>query len=183
VAVCLILRISVKVDAVIAPGTTFLKASDRGPGGNHQAKWLVIDAEGMTVGRLATRLATVLMGKHRPDYTPHVDTGDYVIVVNADKIQFSGGRMAHDKHPHYTTKMSKKSYVWFTGWPSGQREIPAIDLWEKKPTEILKLAVKRMLPKNALATHMLDKLKLFVGPDHTHQAQQPQPFPEYLMPK
>ena len=168
---------------MIAPGTTFLKASDRGPGGNHQAKWFVIDAEGMTVGRLATRLATVLMGKHRPDYTPHVDTGDYVIVVNADKIEFSGGLMAHDSHPHFTTKMSKKSYVWFTGWPSGQREIPAINLWEKKPTEILKLAVKRMLPKNALAAHMLDKLKLFVGPDHTHQAQQPQPFPAHLMPK
>jgi large subunit ribosomal protein L13 len=183
VVVRLKLRISVKVDAVIAPGTTFLKASDRGPGGNHQAKWFVIDAQGMTVGRLATRLATVLMGKHRPDYTPHVDTGDYIIVVNADKVEFSGGRMAHDTHPNYTTKMSKKSYVWFTGWPSGQRHIPAIDLWEKKPTEILKLAVKRMLPKNALATHMLDKLKLFVGPDHTHQAQQPQPFPAYLMPK
>ena len=175
----LYLRISVKVDAVIAPGTTFLKASDRGPAGNHQAKWYVIDAQGMTVGRLATRLATVLMGKHRPDYTPHVDTGDYVIVVNADKVEFSGSRMAHDRHPNYTTKMSKKSYV----WSSGQRHIPAIDLWEKKPTEILKLAVKRMLPKNALATHMLDKLKLFVGPDHTHQAQQPQPFPAHLMPK
>src|SRR5476651_497505 len=74
-----------KVQVVIAPRTTFLKASDRGPSGNHQAKWYVVDAEGMTVGRLATRLATVLMGKHRPDYTPHVDTGDYVIVLNADK--------------------------------------------------------------------------------------------------
>ena len=172
-----------KVEVVIAPGTTFLKAADRGPSGNHQAKWFVVDAEGMTVGRLATRLATVLMGKHRPDYTPHVDTGDYVVVINADKIQFSGSRMAHDRHPNFTTKMSKKSYVWFTGWPSGQRQIPAIDLWEKRPTQILMLAVKRMLPKNALATHMLAKLKLFAGPTHTHQAQQPQPLPAYLMPK
>jgi large subunit ribosomal protein L13 len=79
--------------------------------------------------------------------------------------------------------MSKKSYVWFTGYPSGQRTISAIGMWEKKPTEILKLAVKRMLPKNALATHMLDKLKLFVGPDHTHQAQSPEPLPSHLLPK
>jgi large subunit ribosomal protein L13 len=177
------LLITDKVEVVIAPGTTFLKASDRGPGGNHQAKWFVVDAEGMTVGRLATQLATVLMGKHRPDYTPHVDTGDYIIVVNAEKVRFSGGKMAHDTHPHFTTKMSKKSYQWFTGWPSGQRNISAINLWEKKPAEILHLAVKRMLPKNALATHMLAKLKLFVGPNHTHQAQQPAPFPEYLLPK
>lgn len=168
---------------MIAPGTTFLKAADRGPAGNHQAKWFVVDADGMTVGRLATRLATILMGKHRPDYTPHVDTGDYVIVVNADKVRFSGGKMAHEEFPYYTTKMAKKSYMWFTGWPSGQRNIPAIDLWKKNPTEILTLAVKRMLPKNALATHMLAKLKLFAGPNHTHQAQQPQPLPAYLMPK
>ena len=172
-----------KVEVVIAPRTTFLKASDRGPTGNHQAKWFVVDAEGMTVGRLATRLATVLMGKHRPDYTPHVDTGDYVIVVNADKVRFTGGQMVHPTYPHYTTKMAKKSYQWFTGWPSGQRNIPAINLWEKNPTELLRLAVKRMLPKNALATHMLDKLKLFVGPEHNHQAQQPEPLPAYLLPK
>ena len=150
-----------KVEVVIAPGTTFLKASDRGLGGNHQPKWYVVDAEGMTVGRLATRLATILMGKHRPDYTPHVDTGDYVVVVNADKVKFTGGRMTHDTHPFFSTKMSKKSYVWFTGYPSGQRHIDAIRLWEKNPTEILTLAVKRMLPKNALATHQLAKLKLY----------------------
>lgn len=168
---------------MIAPRTTFLKPADRGQGGNHQPKWYVVDATGMTVGRLATRLATVLMGKHRPDYTPHVDTGDYVIVVNADKVQFSGGRMAHEQHPHFTTKMSKKSYMWFTGFPSGQRHITAINLWEKKPTQVLLLAVKRMMPKNALATHMLDKLKLFAGPNHTHQAQQPEPLPAYLLPK
>jgi large subunit ribosomal protein L13 len=78
--------------------------------------------------------------------------------------------------------MSQKTYTWFTGWPGGQRHIKAIDLWAKKPNEILKLAVKRMMPKNALARHMLDKLKLFAGPDHEHQAQQPQPFPEHLLP-
>lgn len=137
----------------------------------------------MVVGRLATQLATVLMGKHKPEYTPHCDAGDYVIVVNADKIRFTGSPMKHKTCTQYTTKMSKKGYRWYTGWPSGQREIKAVDLWEKKPTEILKLAVKRMMPKNALARHMLDKLRLFVGPTHTHQAQQPVPFPEYLLPK
>lgn len=168
---------------MIAPGTTFLKSADRGLSGNHQPKWYVVDADGMTVGRLATRLATILMGKHRPDYTPHVDTGDYVVVVNADKVKFTGGKMSHEDHPYFTTKMAKKSYVWFTGYPSGQRHIGAIGLWEKNPTEILTLAVKRMLPKNALATHMLAKLKLFAGPNHTHQAQKPEALPAYLMPK
>lgn len=168
---------------MIAPRTTFLKPADRGLSGNHQPKWYVVDADGMTVGRLATRLATILMGKHRPEYTPHVDTGDYVIVVNADKVKFTGGRMSHEEHPYFSTKMSKKSYVWFTGYPSGQRHIDAIGLWEKNPTEILNLAVKRMLPKNALATHQLAKLKLFVGPNHTHQAQKPEPLPAHLLPK
>ena len=137
----------------------------------------------MIVGRLATQLATVLMGKHKPEYTPHVDTGDYVIVLNADKVRFTGGEMVHDQHEHYTTKMAKKNYVWFTGWPSGQRTIKALDLWVKKPNEILHLAVKRMLPKNALARHMLDKLKLITGTTHQYQAQQPVPFPEHLLPK
>lgn len=123
------------------------------------------------------------MGKHKPEYTPHVDTGDYVIVLNADKIRFSGKSVRHKDNTRCTTKMSNKTYTWYTGWPSGQRHITAINLWSKKPTEILKLAVKRMLPKNALARHMLDKLKLFEGDTHPHQAQQPVPFPEYLLPK
>lgn len=137
----------------------------------------------MVIGRLATQIATVLMGKHNPAYTPHVDTGDYVIVVNADKVRFTGGKAVHATNKQYTTKMAKKSYVWYTGWPGGQKSIKAVDLWEKKPTELLQLAVKRMMPKNALARHMLDKLKLVVGPNHNHQAQQPMPFPEHLLPK
>ncbi len=160
-----------------------MKATDRLPGGTAEPRWYVIDATGMVVGRLATQIATVLMGKHRPEYTPHVDTGDYVIVINADKVQFSGDEMKHKSHEHFTTKMSKKSYTWYTGWPGGQRHIDAIDLWSKKPNEILKLAVKRMMPKNALARHMFDKLKLFSGPTHPHQAQQPEPFPEHLLPR
>jgi len=168
---------------VIAPQTSFLKPADVRQGGARAAKWYVLDAEGMVVGRLATQLATVLMGKHKPEYTPHVDTGDYVIVLNADKVRFTGGVMVHDKYDHYTTKMAKKSYQWFTGWPGGQRDIDALDLWSKNPTELLRLAVKRMLPKNALARHMLDKLKLVVGNEHTFQAQQPTPFPEHLLPR
>lgn len=168
---------------MIAPQTTFVKAEENRQGAAYAPKWYVIDAEGMIVGRLATRLATVLMGKHKPEYTPHVDTGDYVIVINADKVRFTGGDMVHKDHEHFTTKMSKKSYQWFTGWPGGQRNIDAIDLWAKHPTEILKLAVKRMMPKNALARHMLDKLKLVAGTTHEHQAQQPLPFPQHLLPK
>ena len=168
---------------MIAPQTSFVKPADCRQGGAHAPKWFVIDAEGMVVGRLATQLAIVLMGKHKPEYTPHVDTGDYVIVLNADKVRFTGGEMVHKDYDHYTTKMAKKSYVWFTGWPSGQRTIKALDLWSKKPNEILHLAVKRMLPKNALARHMLDKLKLVTGTSHPYQAQQPVPFPEHLLPK
>lgn len=167
-----------KVIAVVGlriPKTTFVKPAERKPG------WYVLDVEGMIVGRVATQIATVLMGKHKACYTPHVDTGDYVVVVNADKVRFSGGQMVHKKHPYFTTKMAKKEYDFMTGFPSGNYLEPAIRLWEKHPEEILRLAVQRMLPKNALARHMLDKLKLCVGPNHPHQAQSPQPFPEVLV--
>lgn len=172
-----------KVDDVIAPQTTFMKATDRAHGGKCEPTWFVVDASGMIVGHLATRLATILMGKHKPEYTPHVDTGDYVIVLNADKVRFTGRPIKHDQNQHFTTKMAQKVYTRYTGWPGGQRKTSAINMWSKKPNEILKLAVKRMLPKNALARHMLDKLKLFAGPAHTHQAQQPLPLPEHLFPK
>ncbi len=161
--------------------TTFLKAADLA--GPRKPGWFIVDGDGQTVGRLATQIATVLMGKHRPDYTPHVNGGDFVIVVNADKVRFIGGDMVHPRHPYHSTKMNRKEYEWYTGFNSGQRQITAINLWEKKPTEILRLAVKRMLPKNALARHMLDRLKLFVGDQHPHQAQAPQPWPEYLAAK
>uniref|UniRef100_A0A7C2K066 Large ribosomal subunit protein uL13 n=1 Tax=Schlesneria paludicola TaxID=360056 RepID=A0A7C2K066_9PLAN len=160
-----------------------MKSADVAVAGAAAPQWFVIDAENQVVGRLATQIATVLMGKHKPSYTPHVDSGDYVVVVNADKVKFVGNEMVHPRHKYYTDKMAEKRYFRHSMFPGGLKEIPAVNLWDKCPTEILRLAVKRMLPKNALARHKLeDKLKLYAGPDHPHQAQQPQAFPEHLLP-
>lgn len=156
--------------------TSIVKPAERKP------EWYLVDASGLTVGRLATQIATVLMGKHKPQYTPFVDTGDYVIVINAGQVKFSGNQMSHGENENFSTKMAKKSYRWHTQWPGGLREVTAIQLWEKRPEEILRLAVRRMMPKSALGKRMLDKLKLYVGPSHPHQSQQPQPLPEHLMP-
>ncbi|MEX0702165.1 MAG: 50S ribosomal protein L13 [Planctomycetales bacterium] len=145
-------------------------------------KWYVVDADGEIVGRLATKLATVLMGKHKPTYTPHVDCGDYVIVVNADRVRFSGTPIAHPDNPYLTSKMVEKTYDRYTGYPGGRRITTAFDVWRKHPERILSEAVRRMLPKNKLATQMLAKLKLYAGPEHPHQAQQPQELPEHLRP-
>lgn len=145
-----------------------------------QQDWLLCDASGEVVGRLATRIATILMGKHKPIYTPHVDCGDFVVVVNCEKVKFSGRTIAHPTNPNFTTKMAKKEYDWFTGYPGGRHTATAADWLETHPERILREAVRRMLPKNKLGRQMLTKLKLFVGPNHTHQAQQPQPLPEYL---
>ncbi len=125
-------------------------------------QWKLVDAEDQIVGRLASDIAVLLMGKHRPTFTPHVDTGDYVIVVNCEKIDFSRAN-----------KWDKKKYTWYTGYP-GQRSISARKRFEKQPELILQEAVRRMLPKNKLGSAMLSKLKLFVGPEHTHQAQRPE---------
>ncbi len=145
-----------------------------------QPGWLVVDADNMIVGRLATRIATVLMGKHKPTYTPHVDCGDYVIVLNADRVRFGGKPMAHPKHPYYSTKMEKKTYESYSGYPGGRTVVSAIDVWQQKPEKILYEAVRRMLPKSKLGRAMLEKLKLYNGTEHPHQAQQPEPFPEYV---
>src|SRR5690606_25616292 len=110
------------------------------------------------VGRLASDIAMVLMGKHRPTYTPHVDTGDFVIVVNAEKVQFTG------------KKWEQKTYTWYTGYPGLRTETAEARL-AKTPELILREAVRRMLPKNRLAAKMLNKLKIYTGPDHPHQAQ------------
>lgn len=126
--------------------------------------WYVIDADNAVVGRLAVQIATILMGKHRPTYTPHVDTGDYVIVTNVDKVQFTG------------KKWQQKTYQRYSGYPGGQREEVAWKLHQRRPERILYEAVRRMLPKNKLARHMLLKLKLVVGTNHQHQAQQPIPL-------
>jgi len=128
--------------------------------GELTAKWFVVDATEKVVGRLASDIATILMGKHRPTYTPHVDTGDFVIVVNAEKIVFSG------------KKMQQKSYNWYTGY-QGLRSETAEKRLARKPELIIQEAVRRMLPKNKLAVSMLSKLKVYAGPDHPHQAQQP----------
>jgi large subunit ribosomal protein L13 len=127
-------------------------------------QWYVIDASGQVVGRLAAQIAPILMGKHRPTYTPHIDTGDYVIVTNVDKVVFTGN------------KWQEKSYQRYSGYPGGQRDEAAWKLFQRHPERILELAVQRMMPKSKLGRHMMDKLKLVVGPNHPHQAQQPVPL-------
>jgi len=124
-------------------------------------EWYLVDVENLVLGRIATRIADVLRGKNKPIFTPSVDTGDFVIVVNADKIALTG------------KKLSDKLYYSHSGYPGGIKSITAGKLQEKKPGEIIKIAVKGMLPKNKLARHMLNKLKIYSGPVHPHKAQQP----------
>ncbi len=130
--------------------------------GEVEQKWWLVDATDKVVGRLASEIAVILMGKHRPTYTPHVDTGDFVIVINAEKVAFSG------------KKWDQKVYTRYTGYP-GLRIETAKSRLERHPDRILREAVRRMLPKNKLAKKMLLKLKIFAGPEHPHQAQQPEP--------
>jgi len=125
-------------------------------------KWWLVDATDKVVGRLASDIAVILMGKHRPTYTPHVDTGDFVVVINAEKVVLTG------------KKWEQKEYTWYTGYP-GLRSETAARRMRRKPEMILREAVRRMLPKNKLAAKMLSKLKIYVGDQHPHQAQQPQP--------
>jgi large subunit ribosomal protein L13 len=131
--------------------------------GEVEQKWHLIDATDQIVGRMANRIAVLLMGKHRPTYTPHVDTGDFVVVINAEKVRFTG------------KKWDQKEYRWYTGYP-GQRTVKAATRMERKPELILHEAVRRMLPKNKLAYKMINKLKIYAGPEHPHQAQQPEPL-------
>jgi large subunit ribosomal protein L13 len=123
------------------------------------------------------------MGKHKPGYTAHVDTGDFVIVLNVERICFTGKDLKHPSHPYFTTKMKKKEYVRFSGYAAGRIVRTAAEVWERHPDRILQEAVRRMLPKNKLGRHMLEKLKLYVGGEHPHQAQGPKPLPAHLMPK
>jgi large subunit ribosomal protein L13 len=129
---------------------------------DHQ--WYLVNAEGKVLGRLATELAKILRGKNKPSFTPHVDTGDFVIVVNSEKVILTG------------KKMKDKIYYHHTGYPGGIKEIRAEKLLAKKPTEMLKIAVKGMLPKNSLGRQMLRKLKIYAGPNHPHEAQKPVPL-------
>ena len=128
-----------------------------------EKKWFVVDATDAVLGRIASDIAMILMGKHRPTYTPHVDTGDFVVVTNAEKVVMTGN------------KLSVRHYTWYNGYPRQKMESYEERL-ERRPTDLILMAVKRMLPKNALGRHMLEKLKVYAGPEHPHQAQQPEPI-------
>ncbi|HLR35678.1 MAG TPA: 50S ribosomal protein L13 [Tissierellales bacterium] len=129
-----------------------------------EKKWYVIDAEGKVLGRLASEVAMLLRGKHKPIYTPHTDTGDYVIIVNADKVVLTG------------KKLEQKHYRYHTGHPGGLKEVPYERLMERNPEKAIELAVKGMLPKNRLGRKMIKKLKVYSGPEHKHEAQEPEVY-------
>jgi len=130
--------------------------------GQVKQSWLLVDAQGQILGRLATQIAMALMGKHRPQYTPHVDTGDFVVVTNCEKIRLTGKKAQTKQYDHYTYHMG------------GRKIVPYEKMLRQKPQEIIRQAVKRMLPKNKLGRHLLSKLKVYSGPNHPHAAQNPQ---------
>jgi large subunit ribosomal protein L13 len=131
-----------------------------------EQQWYLVDAKGQTLGRLATRIADTLRGKRKPEFTPHIDTGDFVVVVNAEKIAVTGN------------KRENKIYYRHSGYPGGLRERTFAEELERRPTEVLRKAVKGMLPRNRLARRQLTKLKIYAGPEHPHEAQNPTPMPE-----
>ena len=127
-------------------------------------EWLVVDLEGKTLGRAASAIAMILRGKHKPQFTPHVDAGDFVIALNADKVKLSG------------KKLDSKRYYHHSGYMGGMRSFTASQMLGRKPGEVLRLAVKGMLPKNSLGRRLLRKLKVYAAAEHPHQAQQPKPL-------
>ncbi|MBT8188848.1 MAG: 50S ribosomal protein L13 [Bacteroidia bacterium] len=129
-----------------------------------ERNWYIVDAEDQIVGRLATKIATVLRGKHKPSYTPHVDTGDCIIVINAEKIKFTG------------SKMEQKEYITYSGYPGGQKRRTAKEMMAKKPIAIIENAVRGMLPKTRLGRAMFKKLFVYTGTEHPHGAQKPETF-------
>ncbi len=131
-------------------------------------QWYVIDAQDQTLGRLATRIATVLRGKHRTNFAPHVDLADYVVVVNAEHIHLTGN------------KLDSKLYHRYSGYPGGLRSRTAREVLSTYPDRVITAAVKGMLPKNRLSRQLMKKLKVYAGPEHPHEAQQPQPFPAHI---
>ena len=141
--------------------TTMAKASEL------SQRWLIVDGTDQVLGRLAVRIATVLMGKHRPTYTPHVDTGDHVVVINADKIRVSP-----------PGKSRSRMITYHTGWIGGLKQTPVEEAFERNPSKVVTLAVRRMLPKTKMGRKMLGKLRVYSGTEHPHTAQKPQPFPE-----
>jgi large subunit ribosomal protein L13 len=126
--------------------------------------WFVVDAENQVMGRMCTQIATVLRGKHRPEFTPHVDTGDNVIVINAGKVRFTGN------------KENVKIYQNYSGYPGGLKELTAAEIRARRPERLIEIAVKGMLPKNKLGNAMFKKLFVYAGPEHPHAAQQPKPL-------
>ena len=128
-------------------------------------KWYLIDAADQVVGRLAVQIANILRGKHRPDYTPHVDTGDFVVVINAEKVRFTGN------------KWDTQTYSSYSRYPGGLTVVRAKELLSRRPERILEMAVKRMVPRNRLGNAQMTKLKIYAGGDHPHQAQKPIAFP------
>lgn len=132
---------------------------------NIERKWYIIDAQDQILGRLASQIATLLRGKHKPEYTPHLDLGDHVVIINADKIKVTG------------RKLSNKFYTRYTGFPGGLRTSSFEKLMHERPERVLFHAVKGMLPKNRLGRKMIKKLRVYAGPDHPHQAQQPEALP------
>lgn len=127
-------------------------------------QWHVLDADGQVLGRMATKIATILMGKHKPQYTPHTDTGDFVVVVNAEKLVMTG------------RKADQKFRKRYSGYPGGLKEVSYRELMQRNPGEVVELAVKRMLPKSELGQNLIKKLKVYAGPEHPHAAQSPQPL-------
>ncbi len=144
--------------ALHAVKTYVAKPSDR------ERSWLVVDATGQTLGRLATQIAEALRGKTKPEYTPHIDTGDFVVVVNAEKISVTGNKRA------------EKKYYRHTGYPGGIKERTLAEMLDRRPEEVIRKAVKGMLPRNRLARKQLTKLKVYAGPEHPHVAQKPAPM-------
>ena len=124
-------------------------------------KWILVDAEGQTVGRLASKVAKIIRGKHKVNFTPHADCGDNVIVINAEKVSFSG------------TKLVNKEYIRYTGYPGGQRSLTAQEILQKHPQRLIEKAVRGMLPKNTLGRHLFTNLKVYVGTEHKQEAQKP----------
>ncbi len=129
-----------------------------------ERQWFLVDAKGQTVGRLASKIASILRGKHKPIFTPNVDTGDHVVIINSKEVQFT------------RNKFRVKTYYHHTGYPGGIKAITAEHLHAKKPTEILSKAIRGMLPKTKLGNQMARKLRIYSGPEHLHQAQNPQPL-------
>jgi large subunit ribosomal protein L13 len=127
-------------------------------------RWLVIDATDQVVGRLATQIADILRGKHRPEYTPHLDTGEFVVIINAAKVRFTG------------RKLETKTYQSYSHYPGGQKQVTAKEMLSRRPERILREAVRRMVPRNRLGRQQMTKLKIYAGPNHPHQAQKPEDY-------